>query len=284
MSNQQLCSDIIVEISKYLDNLNFLVLNKNINKQIKEYLSQIYWKNKYDEYLISHNLESIKLNGDQYLWKYEYDRIRNNIFFFDYYNSEVKFRLSIPRRQFNKTMKIIPKEIGALINIKYLIITGNKFKIIPVEMENLINLKCIDLSNNKIEKIPNNLFIKLINLNDLNLSNNKIKYIPESIGNLENLITLDVSKNQISNLPKNIINCKNLKYLNIANNLLKEYPQQLYYLDNLNDLIIYNNKFTTFSKITNILYLTYKKPRIYIKNMQYTILIFLSKLIGIKDK
>ena len=83
----------------------------------------------------------------------------------------------------------IPKEIGKLINLKWLVLSYNKLTgEIPKEIRKLINLQYLYLNNNQLEgEIPKEIG-KLINLNCLYLHNNKLTgEIPKEIGKLINL-------------------------------------------------------------------------------------------------
>ena len=90
----------------------------------------------------------------------------------------------------------ICKEIGLLINLKYLDFSYNKITKICKEIGKLINLITFYLCNNKITEICKEID-KLINLEALYLSNNNITEICKEIGNLVELKYLDLGNNNI---------------------------------------------------------------------------------------
>jgi len=83
-------------------------------------------------------------------------------------------------------IKILPKEIGNLVNLEYLDLSDNQFTEIPKEIEKLTKLKELNLNSNKIKKIPKEIE-KLTKLEKLWLYDNQIKEIPKEVKNLPKL-------------------------------------------------------------------------------------------------
>jgi hypothetical protein len=123
-------------------------------------------------------------------------------------------------------LKTIPKEIGNLINLKYLYVSHNKLKTIPVEIGNLINLEHLDLSKNNLTIIPAELG-NLINLERLYLFNNSLTIIPNEICNMINLEVLMLNNNKITTILNEIGNLINLHTLYLTNNKLKTIPIEI---------------------------------------------------------
>jgi len=140
----------------------------------------------------------------------------------------------------------IPKEIGNLVNLKELCARDNRITEIPKEIGNLVNLEVLILFGNRITKIPKEIG-NLVNLDILDLDNNQITEIPKEIGNLVNLERLDLSNNQISEFPKEIGNLVKLEELNSDENLIKEIPKEIGNLVNLKELKLII-KFFTFQR------------------------------------
>jgi Leucine-rich repeat (LRR) protein len=94
----------------------------------------------------------------------------------------------------------IPKEIGNLTNLEYLVLGDNQLiGSIPPEIGNLTNLLTLDLSGNQLTgSIPPEIG-NLTNLAALILAQNQLTgHIPKEIGNLTNLTWLILSQNQLT--------------------------------------------------------------------------------------
>jgi Leucine-rich repeat (LRR) protein len=119
----------------------------------------------------------------------------------------------------------IPEWIGELQNLEQLMIDGDfflnpkyKIKVLPAEIGKLINLEVLSLNDQVIEKIPVEIG-NLAQLHTLNIRDNLLSKIPDEIGNLKQLKYLDLKANEIKNLPATIGNCEKLTYLNMSFNL-----------------------------------------------------------------
>jgi Leucine-rich repeat (LRR) protein len=139
----------------------------------------------------------------------------------------------------NRSIRIIPKEIGVLTNLKSINLSRNLIETLPKEINNLINLEELDASDNILEevniwnlkklkklslKLNDYLKIKikiwdLKNLTKLNLSYNGSNKLANEIGNLTNLEFLNLSYNNLEDLPKEIENLVHLKLINIKGNI-----------------------------------------------------------------
>lgn len=115
----------------------------------------------------------------------------------------------------------IPKEIGNLKSLKYLVLSKNNLVEIPKEIGFLNNLAILVLDHNKLKTLPIGIY-NLQNLENLSLADNTLEYLPEEIGNLQNLKRLYLGNNKLKSLPKNIENLKNLKRLDVKGNKIPE--------------------------------------------------------------
>lgn len=86
--------------------------------------------------------------------------------------------------------------IYLLKNLKWLILTLNKFKSIPNKINELKNLEGLILAKNELEYIPESIG-ELKNLKVLSLYNNKLKHVPNSLFGL-NLERINLSKNPLN--------------------------------------------------------------------------------------
>jgi hypothetical protein len=93
-------------------------------------------------------------------------------------------------------IKIIPREIGVLQNLKLLDLSCNHIKSIPKEIGQLKNLETLYLGGNKIQSIPKEIG-ELHNLKRLHLAANDIEIIPEELGQLDGLLQLYLCSNPI---------------------------------------------------------------------------------------
>lgn len=83
-------------------------------------------------------------------------------------------------------LKILPKEIGNLQNLKELYLSRNQLKILPQEIGNLRKLQRMHLSTNELTKLPQEIK-NLESLLEIYLYDNQFTTLPKEIGNLKNL-------------------------------------------------------------------------------------------------
>ena len=95
----------------------------------------------------------------------------------------------------------IYSSICNLTNLETLQLSRNNIKIIPKEISKLINLKNLKLNHNSITEMSN--ICVLTNLKMLNLFHNKIKEIPDEIDNLKSLECLLLGNNPITKISFN---------------------------------------------------------------------------------
>ena len=261
--NQVICANIIGSISNYSIDKNYYLLNSEINKEVNLSASGEEWKNKYISEMCKLKLDEIALsdeNGDIYNWKEETLRVKkfdgwkyfgaNNITQWVKHAGITKLVL------WNCNLKTIPKEIGKMIDLKYIDLSHNELKILPLELGDLYNLKKLYLQENQLEEIPSELFSRvskngknfnLIKLKELFLGSNKLKNMPDSICNLINLENLQVENNQFSEIPK-IEKLINLRCIDFGRNQIEIFSEEMCNLTKLKYIKLSRNKISNLPK------------------------------------
>jgi Leucine-rich repeat (LRR) protein len=97
------------------------------------------------------------------------------------------------------SIKIIPKFIYLIRNLKYLNLTGNYIHKIYSEIGKLKNLECLNLAGNCLVKLPTEIGL-LTNLTQLILNGNNLVNLASEIGNLNELVKLELDFNELENL------------------------------------------------------------------------------------
>lgn len=90
----------------------------------------------------------------------------------------------------------LPREIGQLSNLIWLVLKNNQLTEVPTEIGQLSNLTWLDLSNNQLTQLPKEIG-QLSNLTELDLSNNQLTQVPREIGYLSNLTELNLNSNPL---------------------------------------------------------------------------------------
>ncbi|CAM0879533.1 unnamed protein product [Alopecurus aequalis] len=129
---------------------------------------------------------------------------------------------------YNSLSGILPYEVGSLVNLNQLILSGNQLSgTIPDSIQNCAVLEWLLLDNNSFEgSIPQSLK-NLKGLSKMNLTMNKFSgNIPESLGRIENLQELYLAHNYLSgSIPSVLQNLTSLSKLDVSfNNLQGEVP------------------------------------------------------------
>ena len=105
---------------------------------------------------------------------------------------------------FNNKLKVLPSEIGQLINLQAFHCSNNQLAVLPSEIGQLINLYSFACDGNKLTILPSEMG-QLINLQIFYCSCNKLTVLPSEIGQLINLQTFNYSNNEIEYIPPNVI-------------------------------------------------------------------------------
>ncbi|MBC6479353.1 MAG: VCBS repeat-containing protein [Hormoscilla sp. GM7CHS1pb] len=142
----------------------------------------------------------------------------------------------------------IPKELGNLENLEWLVLSNNQLDgSIPKELGNLKNLVVLNLSNNFLTGNIITELGDLENLGWLSLYNNQLTGgIPTELGDLKKLTSLNLGQNQLTGgIPTNLGNLNNLILLSLFRNpLTGTIPTTLGNLVNLIDLRLSQNSLT----------------------------------------
>ncbi len=133
----------------------------------------------------------------------------------------------------------LPKDLGNLIKLESINLSGNLFTQFPYQLLDIHSLKEIYLGSNKICSLPRS-YENLQALEVLYLGGNQIKAIPEELAELRNLTSLNLSNNQLQSLPNSLMRLKFLKNLALHFNNLTTLPIELVKL-NLRELSLRNN-------------------------------------------
>lgn len=174
----------------------------------------------------------------------------------------------------SKKLSSIHDNIGKLVNLEELGISGSSISSLPKGIGKLKNLKRLDISNmftipdnKKLQNLPDvfdNLdniekivlagailneasmrhLSKMRNLKQMILIECGIRDLSDEFCNLVNLEELNLMDNQIEELPENIGNLKKLKTINLQDCLLTLLPDSFIHLSNLENLYIDGNILT----------------------------------------
>lgn len=139
----------------------------------------------------------------------------------------------------------LPKQIGQLVNLKYLKIESNKLTTLPKEIGKLTKLTHIWSYSNEITSLPDEIG-DLESLEEWVLWSNKLKTLPKTIGRLRKLKELEIKWNQIVELPDEIGQLASLEVLDAASNALKALPVDLSGMTALRELKLETNKLAAF--------------------------------------
>jgi Leucine-rich repeat (LRR) protein len=140
----------------------------------------------------------------------------------------------------NFGLRIIPKEVFELVDLKVLIIGRDYTKEEDKSLQNNIN------------DIPKNI-LKLAKLEELYATSNNVSVLIKEIDQLKELRILDVANNSIKELPNSIGRLKKLEYLNLNYNQLKGLPFELSNISTLKEVHWNFNPFQSpFKEITEL--------------------------------
>lgn len=161
----------------------------------------------------------------------------------------LEFLVLSPERESGLTFRLltVPKEIGALQQLRILCLDTNELKKLPNEIGKLKNLERLVLSNNLLTGLPES-FSDLQNLKHLHLANNYFKSIPVCVYSMLNLVFLDVSDNKISKISQDIGALVCLESLLLLYNLLETLPDAITKCIHLKNLWLGNNRLKSLPK------------------------------------
>jgi internalin A len=152
-------------------------------------------------------------------------------------------------RVFSNQLKQLPTQIGQLINLQELHLSGNLLTELPSEIGNLVNLKILSLDEgngrlgNPLMHLPTQIG-QLINLQELHIASGNLAKLPSEIGNLKSLRILSIHANKLVQLPPEIGKLTKLQKLFAGSNGLMQVPSEFVKLSRLQALYLFRNQLT----------------------------------------
>lgn len=144
----------------------------------------------------------------------------------------------------NASTRMLPPEIGQLVNMRILNISGSRIRAIPSEIEKCTQLRAIIANASPLAEIPASIG-KLQQLRLINFGYCKLQEIPESFGQLTSLWDVSFNSNQLQELPASLANLKNVTMFDIANNHFATFPMEILGLESVGNLWMHGNQFTS---------------------------------------
>ncbi len=137
----------------------------------------------------------------------------------------------------SKNLSSLPEEIGNLVNLQSLNLSGSAITLLPSSIGQLQSLKELNLHNTKnLTSLPGEIG-NLANLQSLDLSVSGITALPSSIGQLQSLKDLDLGYTyRLTSLPEEIGNLANLQALNLYLSPIASLPSSIGQLQSLTRL------------------------------------------------
>lgn len=155
--------------------------------------------------------------------------------------------------------------LADLINLRILIVAGNKLTsipfwclqslplveldaarnrlsgvLIPQSVEGFPTLKALDVSSNALTDLLENEATALSSLQVLNIAENRLCAIPD-VSKWTELVTLSAGGNKISTMPEGLTNLEKLRNIDLTRNNLKALDYEIGLMDSLTTLRIANN-------------------------------------------
>nr|GME00861.1 putative disease resistance protein RGA3 [Ipomoea batatas] len=143
-------------------------------------------------------------------------------------------------RLYDCKLQKLPKEIGDLLHLRYINLSGSEVEELPDSICSLDNLQTLDLKKCEcLSRLPEGIG-NLRHLRYIDVSWSKVEELPDSICSLNNLQTLYLKKcERLSRLPEGIGNLCYLKYIHLSWSKVEELPDSICSLDNLQTLDLY---------------------------------------------
>jgi len=140
-------------------------------------------------------------------------------------------------------LKLIPKEIGYLVNLEVLDASKNELTtdLFPAEIGRLRKLKQLFLSGNSLTSLPEEVKGIGASLIELDVSNNGMHDLGEEIGAFVNMTRLKAGGNNYQKLPSTIGLCTKLEDIDVHDNKLHELPAEFGELQNCKKMELSNN-------------------------------------------
>lgn len=142
----------------------------------------------------------------------------------------------------SKEFMRLPKNIGELNELRFLIFSGTSVKTIPSSIGRCKKLMHITANASQLRAIPDELG-QCKNLRYINVGYAKLKEIPASFCGITDIESIAFGSNSISELPDEFSQLKQLRFCSLSNSKFKEFPEQILELKNLTNLLLHKNPF-----------------------------------------
>lgn len=119
------------------------------------------------------------------------------------------------------SIKVLPEQIGNLINLKHLNLGFNRIKTLPVSFGDLSELEDINLGTNELESLPNDI-TKLQQVQSVSINFNRFKKFPKQILELKNLHSIWVHNNGFKEIPLEVAKMPKIQRILIDNEIITE--------------------------------------------------------------
>jgi Leucine-rich repeat (LRR) protein len=150
--------------------------------------------------------------------------------------------LAINNRCIDEISKELFENATMIKNVSTLYAYTNNLRKIPKEIGNMVHLHTLDVSGNQLAELPMEIKF-LTGLQILNLEHNHFEKIPAEIMNLEILRTLFLSHNHLTSLPVELGRLTRMERLTLNDNRLSSTPVEIRHLTRLSQLDLYYNIF-----------------------------------------
>ena len=139
---------------------------------------------------------------------------------------------------------VIPDEIAALKNVKFIYFNHNKLPALPHALTEMDSLEGMYFSDNQFTEIP--LFVfGMTRLKKLQFSENRVSVLPAEIGNLMELRHFNMAHNQIAVIPDSIANLTLLRVCDLSDNRITALPEAFGKVQIVNQLRVRDNPLTS---------------------------------------
>lgn len=127
------------------------------------------------------------------------------------------YRLDLGARPDAARLTALPTEVGKLVNLQELRLTGQGLTELPPELGRLRGLQRLELGDNALTALPKELG-RLTALKVLRLEGNRLQTLPEELEHLRELETLELARNELQSFPDFIVALPALQTLTLHSN------------------------------------------------------------------
>lgn len=127
------------------------------------------------------------------------------------------YRLDLGARADAARLTALPAEVGQLVNLQELRLTGQGLTELPKDLGRLRGLQRLELGDNALAALPRELG-QLTALKVLRLEGNRLQEMPEELEHLRQLETLELARNELTQFPDFIVALPALQTLTLHSN------------------------------------------------------------------